>query len=85
VTEALEVRVKRLKMRSMRRGIKELDLLLGSFAESQLETMNEEQQLLYDELLLESDHDILGWLTRQVEVPERYEGMIRQISSTCHG
>jgi len=69
----------------MRRGIKELDLLLGSFAESQLETMNEEQQLLYDELLLESDHDILGWLTRQVEVPERYEGMIRQISSTCHG
>ena len=85
MTEALEVRVKRLKMRSMRRGIKELDLLLGSFAESQLETMNEEQQLLYDELLHESDHDILGWLTRQVEVPERYEGMIHQISSTCHG
>ncbi|MCY4303015.1 MAG: succinate dehydrogenase assembly factor 2 [Aestuariivita sp.] len=85
MTEALEVRVKRLKMRSMRRGIKELDLLLGSFAESQLETMNEEQQLLYDELLLESDHDILGWLTRQVKVPERYEGMIHQISSTCHG
>ncbi|MBT4243838.1 MAG: succinate dehydrogenase assembly factor 2, partial [Planktomarina temperata] len=39
--ELLEHRVKRLKMRSMRRGIKEMDLILSAFANSHLEKMTE--------------------------------------------
>ena len=37
--EAPEARLKRMKMRSMRRGIREMDLILGAFADTQLAEM----------------------------------------------
>ena len=51
-------RIKRLKMRSMRRGIKEMDLILSHFAEIALERMTEEELVNYDLLLAENDHDL---------------------------
>ena len=36
MTETFEHRLKRLKMRSMRRGIKEMDLILSAFADARL-------------------------------------------------
>ncbi|MDA8955106.1 succinate dehydrogenase assembly factor 2, partial [Planktomarina temperata] len=44
-------RIKRLKMRSMRRGIKEMDIILSHFAEIALERMTEEELVNYDLLL----------------------------------
>jgi len=44
--ELLEHRVKRLKMRSMRRGIKEMDLILSAFANSHLEKMTDQPLLI---------------------------------------
>ena len=37
--EAREARIKRLRMRSMRRGIKEMDLILVAYAEARLVAM----------------------------------------------
>ncbi len=39
--EELEIKRKRLKMRSMRRGIKEMDLILKNFADLNLNLMSE--------------------------------------------
>ena len=36
-------KIKRLKMRSMRRGIKEMDLILSHFAQAALDQMTEEE------------------------------------------
>ena len=36
MTETRETRIKRLRMRSWRRGIKEMDLILGGFADAEL-------------------------------------------------
>ena len=55
--ELLEHRVKRLKMRSMRRGIKEMDLILSAFADSHLEKMTEADLTLYDAMLSENDQN----------------------------
>ena len=40
MSETSEARLKRLKMRSMRRGIKEMDIILSAFADSQLDGMS---------------------------------------------
>ncbi len=67
--EEMETRRKRLYFRCRRRGTKELDLLLGRFADRHLARLTDEQ-IDCMELLLECpDHDIYGWITGKQEVP----------------
>ena len=82
--ELLEHRVKRLKMRSMRRGIKEMDLILSAFANSHLEKMTETDLILYDAMLSENDHDLYQWVTGQTAAPERFAAMIAMVATTLH-
>jgi len=80
MTETAENRIKRLRMRSMRRGIKEMDLILMAYAEARLETMDAAELDLYDSLLHENDQDLYQWVTGQVAAPERYGDMIAEIA-----
>ncbi len=80
MTETAENRIKRLRMRSMRRGIKEMDLILMAYAESRLETMDAGKLDLYDALLHENDQDLYQWVTGQVAAPDRYGDMITEIA-----
>lgn len=82
---AHDVTVKRLRMRSMRRGIKEMDLILSAFADAHLETMTDDQLAIYDQLLSENDHDIYGWIGGQFAVPPVYAGLIHEIAKGAHG
>lgn len=56
-------RLKRLRMRSWRRGTKEMDLILGPFADSQLEGLSAEQLDQYEALLAENDQDLYPWIS----------------------
>lgn len=60
---------KRLIFRSWHRGTREIDLLLGRFADAQLPGFDAEQLALYDRFLNNSDPDIYNWLTAQEPVP----------------
>ena len=71
--ESIEIRRKRLKFRSWHRGIKEADILLGSFADKFLEKMTVEQLDKYENLLREADSDIVAWITNDREPPQRYQ------------
>ena len=64
VIEARAIMIKRLKMRSMRRGFKEMDIILSNFANSFLEGMSLNELSLYDALTLENDHDLYSWITK---------------------
>ncbi|WP_109468482.1 succinate dehydrogenase assembly factor 2 [Albibacillus kandeliae] len=80
MTELREHRIKRLKMRSMRRGIKEMDLILTAYADANLEGMEEARMDLYDAMLHENDQDLYQWVTGQVPPPGQYETLIRDVS-----
>lgn len=71
--------VKRLHMRSMRRGIKEMDLILSSFATARLEQMDDAGLALYDALLDENDHDLYQWVTEQAAAPAEFTDLIADI------
>jgi antitoxin CptB len=60
---------KRLIFRSWHRGTREIDLLLGTFAEAHIPRFNEEQLAAYDRFLKNSDPDIFNWITGQEPVP----------------
>ena len=84
-TETPEHRIKRLAMRSMRRGIKEMDLILSAFADSQLRGMDAAGLDLYDQLLEENDHDLYSWINGQVAAPPHFAGLIGQIAAMAQG
>ena len=79
MNELYEHRIKRLKMRSMRRGIKEMDLILERFANRHIGQMDEAGLRCYDALLSENDHDLYQWVTGQVAAPEPYADLIGAI------
>jgi antitoxin CptB len=85
MTEIRETMIKRLRMRSMRRGIKEMDLILQAFADANLDGFSDAGLVLYDQLLSENDHDIYGWVGGQFAVPEVYLDLVSQIAAGAQG
>lgn len=57
-----EIRLKRLRMRSWRRGMKEMDLILGPFADTQLAGLSEELLAQYEQVMGENDQDLYRWI-----------------------
>lgn len=74
--ETHEVRLRRLAMRSQRRGIKEMDLILGGFAARGLAGLSPDLLEQYEALLSENDHDLYLWVSRGDNVPEGYQDLI---------
>jgi len=67
MTDSLEIRRKRLRFQCWHRGTKELDLLLGTFADRHLDEMNA-AQLERMEALLEVPEPLLySWIIGQAE------------------
>lgn len=85
MAETYEHRIKRMKMRSMRRGIKEMDIILVKFADDKLSGMNTDQLDLYDALLDENDQDLYQWVTGQQAAPEQFRILIGDISQAISG
>ena len=79
-TEPHQTRIKRLRMRSMRRGIKEMDLILSGWAEARLDALGAPALDLYDALLTENDHDLYQWVTGQTPCPARYLELVTDIA-----
>ena len=79
--ETREHQIKRLHMRSMRRGIKEMDLILSEYARTRLNTMSDTDLALYDSLLRENDQDLYQWVTGQAPVPAQFSDMVTEISA----
>lgn len=85
MTETRETRIKRLAMRSMRRGIKEMDVILADFAAATLDAMSQAELDLYDALLWENDQDLYQWVTGQAAPPAQFAGLIGQIAERANG
>ncbi len=79
MSEAPEHRLKRLQMRSMRRGIKEMDLILSAYAEARLPQMDDAGLTLYDQMLNENDHDLYLWVSGQADPSEKYAALVNDI------
>ena len=65
----LEMRRKRLLYRSVYRGNKENDILLGQFARAHIADFGAAELDQYERLLDAGDNDIFDWLTGKEAVP----------------
>lgn len=82
--ETSEIRLKRLRMRSWHRGTKEMDLILGPFADDGLAALSPDDLDAYESLLEENDQDLYQWVSGQRPVPETNARMI-EVLRRRHG
>ena len=75
----LEIKRKKLIIRSMRRGTKEMDLILKNFSKLRLDFMTDEELELYEKLLSENDQDLYQWCTGQSCAKQEFETLIIDI------
>ena len=79
MTETAEARLKRMAMRSWRRGTKEMDLVLGPWADAHLAGLDAATLDTYDALLLENDQDLMAWLIGQQPAPSHLAPLLTRI------
>lgn len=77
--ETPDARLKRLKIRAWRRGIKEMDLILGPYADENLWTMTEAEVMEFDALLKENDQDLYQWVSGQATPPAHFTALITRL------
>jgi antitoxin CptB len=63
---------KQLTFRSWHRGTKEMDLLMGSFADQNLSSFSLSQLKAYEQILSMSDPDLYNWITQREQVPANF-------------
>jgi len=79
--ETAENRLKRLRMRSWHRGIKEMDLILGRWADTHLDGADAATLDAYEAVLAEADQDLYTWVSGQADPPPALAPMIARIAA----
>ncbi len=74
----LENTRKKLIFRSWHRGTREIDLLLGRFADAHLPGFDAGELQQYEELLINSDPDLYNWITGKESPPANINGDVLQ-------
>ncbi len=76
IEKQLEHRRKKLKFRAWHRGIKEMDLILGRYADEHLEQMSSIQMDQFSKLLKQADDEMYKWVSGAKDVPEEFDNEI---------
>ncbi len=68
-TDPYDIRRRRLRFRVWHRGMKEVDLILGRFADAHLATFGTDDLDAFEALLDTPDQDVLAWVLGELPVP----------------
>jgi len=74
-----ELLIKTVLYRSMHRGCKETDILLGVFAQKKINDLEDDELRLYSQLVLEDDALIYDWILQKSLTPKNYQNLIQKI------
>lgn len=77
--EPRSVRERRLKIRTWRRGTKEMDLILGGYFDARGATLSDEALSAFEAVLREDDGVLYRWVTGAEAPPPEHAGVIAAI------
>ncbi len=72
----LKIINKKLKLRSWRRGTKEMDLILGQFADNNINNLSEADLSSYKDLLKCDDYLIYNWIFGKEKIPAKLKKIV---------
>ncbi|WP_062222517.1 FAD assembly factor SdhE [Aureimonas sp. D3] len=74
----LEPRRRKALFRSWHRGTREMDLVLGRFADAEIGSLSDHDLTIYEHLMEAPDRDLFSWLTGTQETPANYDTPVFQ-------
>ncbi len=69
----LDARRRRARFRAWHRGMREMDLLLGQFADAEIAELSDQELDDFEALMELPDYDVFIWLTGKEKPPAAYE------------
>lgn len=72
-SEGLDIRRRKALFRSWHRGMREVDLILGSFADAEIGNLTDAEIEQYEKLLDIPDGELLSWITGERPVPAEHD------------
>jgi antitoxin CptB len=69
----LDPRRRRILFRAWRRGIREMDLAMGQFADTHLPSLSEAELEEFERLLDLPDPEVLSWITGEAPTPPAFD------------
>src|SRR5215831_10401608 len=72
-SSALDERRRRILFRAWRRGVREMDLIMGRFADAHLPRMNENELAEFERLLDVPDTQALAWIMGGEDPPREFQ------------
>ena len=72
-SEGLDPRRRKILFRAWHRGMREMDLIMGRFADAQIGALTEAELDEFERLIEVLDRDLLSWVTGEAQVPENYD------------
>ena len=77
----MDNRRKKILFRSWHRGTKEMDIILGNFADKHIKELSDAQLDAYENLLEVPDLDVYNWITGKEDAPANapYGASLQQI------
>jgi antitoxin CptB len=72
-SEGLDERRRRLLFRAWHRGMREVDLITGRFADAHIAALSEPDVDAFEHLMDVPEPDLLGWVMGQVPTPAEYD------------
>jgi antitoxin CptB len=83
-TDGLDPRRKKLIFRAWHRGMREMDLIMGRFAESRIDAMSDAELDTFELLIEAPDRDLLAWITGREPTPANYDTAVFRALKAFH-
>jgi antitoxin CptB len=83
-SEGLDARRRRVLFRSWHRGMREVDLLLGQFADARIGDLTEEELDQFEHFMDAQDPDIFSWFAGSKPVDPAYAAPIFETIKAFH-
>ncbi|WP_089175491.1 succinate dehydrogenase assembly factor 2 [Bosea sp. AS-1] len=80
----LNPRRRKILFRAWHRGMREMDLIMGRFADEAIGGFSEAELDEFERLIEVPDRDLLGWITGEIALPENYDTELFQRLKAFH-
>jgi len=81
----LDPRRRKVLFRAWHRGMREMDLIMGRFADDAIAGFDEAELDEFERLIEVLDRDLLSWVTGEAAVPENYDtALFRRLKAFHH-
>jgi antitoxin CptB len=72
-SEGLDVRRRKLLFRAWHRGMREMDLIMGRFADAAVAELTDAELAAFEHLIEVPDRELLAWITGEEPAPAAHD------------